>query len=216
MKIQMWYRWENINYYSQKFSGRFLASEIGFKNWKCQIFNNSSCLVRYQKILCWSPSDILFSIFLKYRQNVNHNIDGTMEPLSRQQGILWAEKAVLNHPGGIVFRLGGLYTLTRGALNNWLSRKTSESNSSPNGLINLIHYDDAAEAIVTALKVILIRLVKMWHIQTLAISKKSTIFVPSSWQLMKMINFHQISWGFEKNCWCFTHSQFWVCLYFFY
>ena len=85
-----------------------------------------------------------------------------MEPLSRQQGILWAEKAILNHPGGIVFRLGGLYTLKRGAHNNWLSGETSKSNSSPNGLINLIHYDDAAKAIITALKVIHIRLAKKW------------------------------------------------------
>ena len=76
-----------------------------------------------------------------------------MEPLSQQQGILWAEKAVLNHPGGIVFRLGGLYTLTRGAHNNWLSGKINESKSSPNGLINLIHYDDAAEAVMSAFKV---------------------------------------------------------------
>ena len=33
----------------------------------------------------------------------------------------------------------------RGAHNFWLSGKVLESPSSPNGLINLIHYDDAAQ-----------------------------------------------------------------------
>jgi len=68
---------------------------------------------------------------------------------SRAVGILQAEKKVLEHPGGIVLRLGGLYTLDRGAHNFWLS-KVRESASAPNGLINLVHYDDAAEACVAA------------------------------------------------------------------
>ena len=72
-----------------------------------------------------------------------------------------AETAVLKHPGGIVLRFGGLYTLTRGAHNFWLSGKISESKSSPNGLINLIHYDDAAEAVMSAFKVIFIWLAIM-------------------------------------------------------
>jgi len=67
------------------------------------------------------------------------------EDTSRKGHILKAEKAVLEHLGGIVLRLAGLYTLNRGAHNFWLSDKVLESPSSPNGLINLIHYDDAAQ-----------------------------------------------------------------------
>jgi len=68
------------------------------------------------------------------------------------RGILRAEKAVLRHPGGIVLRFGGLYTLTRGPHAFWLSGKISESKSEADGLINLVHYDDAAEAIMSAFK----------------------------------------------------------------
>ena len=38
-----------------------------------------------------------------------------------------------------------LFFRNRGAHNFWLSGKVLESPSSPNGLINLIHYDDAAQ-----------------------------------------------------------------------
>jgi len=69
---------------------------------------------------------------------------------TRSQGILSAEKAVLKNSGGIVLRYGGLYTLVRGAHNFWLSGKIQESSSAPNGLINLIHYDDAAEVVMSA------------------------------------------------------------------
>ena len=51
-----------------------------------------------------------------------------------------------------MLRYGGLYTLVRGATNNWLSGKIQESSSSPNGLINLIHYDDAAEVVMSVFK----------------------------------------------------------------
>ena len=45
---------------------------------------------------------------------------------------------------------------------------------------------------------------KTGHDQKLAINKKSTIFVQSLWNLVKMINswgnyFHQGSWGLDKN-----------------
>ena len=40
----------------------------------------------------------------------------------------------------------------RGAHHFWLSGKIRESSSSPNGLINLVHYDDAAEAVMSAFK----------------------------------------------------------------
>ena len=46
---------------------------------------------------------------------------------------------------------------------------------------------------------------KMRHIQKLAINEKSTIFVESSWNLVKMIiswgnRFPKVSWGLDKNC----------------
>ena len=61
---------------------------------------------------------------------------------------------IFNSPnaGGIVLRYGGLYTLVRGAANDWLSGKIQESSSAPNGLINFIHYDDAAEVLMSAFK----------------------------------------------------------------
>ena len=47
----------------------------------------------------------------------------------------------------------------------------------------------------------------------MAINKKSTIFVQSSWNLVEMINswvdhFHQVSWGLDKNCRFFINGQF--------
>ena len=54
--------------------------------------------------------------------------------------------------GGTVLRLGGLYHLRRGAHNYWVCSGKSPFASSPDGLINLIHYDDAAEAVLCALK----------------------------------------------------------------
>ena len=43
--------------------------------------------------------------------------------------------------------------------------------------------------------------------------KTSTIFVQSSWNLVKMIGpwgeyFHQVSWGLDQNCRLFTDGQF--------
>ena len=52
----------------------------------------------------------------------------------------------------------------------------------------------------------------MTFIQTLAASKKSTIFVQSSWNLLTTLtscgnDFHQVSWRLGKNCGFFTNSQ---------
>eukprot|EP00095_Tigriopus_kingsejongensis_P009169 maker-scaffold145_size311916-snap-gene-0.15 protein:Tk09169 transcript:maker-scaffold145_size311916-snap-gene-0.15-mRNA-1 annotation:"hypothetical protein GUITHDRAFT_64569" len=64
--------------------------------------------------------------------------------------ILDAEKASLDQ-GGAVVRLGGLYELNRGAHNFWLTNKDSYP-SAPHGLINLIHYQDAALCVVQLLE----------------------------------------------------------------
>ena len=47
----------------------------------------------------------------------------------------------------------------------------------------------------------------------LALIKKSTLFVLSLWNSVKMINswcdfFHQVSWGLNKKCGFFTKGQF--------
>ena len=68
---------------------------------------------------------------------------------------------------------------------------------------------------------------KMRQAQKLAINKKSTFFVLSSWNLVKIINswgnhFHKVSWEYNKNCGFFTNDQcfnmsrfFWLRLYIF-
>ena len=55
--------------------------------------------------------------------------------------------------------------------------------------------------------------VKNIHIEKLAISKKSTFFDLSSWNLVKIItiwgyHFHQVSWRLGKKCGFFTNGQF--------
>mmetsp|Transcript_9357 Transcript_9357/g.14034 ORF Transcript_9357/g.14034 Transcript_9357/m.14034 type:complete len:352 (-) Transcript_9357:253-1308(-) len=67
----------------------------------------------------------------------------------RTKILLDSEKVVLD-AGGCVVRLAGLYTLQRGAHSYWLQR--GQVSGSPEGLINLIHYDDAASLVMTALK----------------------------------------------------------------
>jgi len=68
----------------------------------------------------------------------------------RSATLLRAEEAVLKN-GGVVLRFSGLYAQTRGPHNYWLSGKASEFSSRANGLINLIHYDDAANCILKVL-----------------------------------------------------------------
>ena len=86
--------------------------------------------------------------------------------------MLHAENAVLSM-GGCALRLAGLYSLDRGAHNYWLEKfgGSSSSSSSTNnddnnnyeipgtvpsrgdGIINLLHYEDAASAVISALMV---------------------------------------------------------------
>lgn len=54
--------------------------------------------------------------------------------------------------GGCVLRLAGLYSLERGAHNYWLEKAGGHINGSKDGIINLLHYDDAAGSCVAALK----------------------------------------------------------------
>lgn len=64
--------------------------------------------------------------------------------------LLQAEAACLEQ-GGLVLRLAGLYTLDRGAHNYWLT-SGKDVVGRADGIINLLHYDDAAGACLKALK----------------------------------------------------------------
>jgi hypothetical protein len=66
----------------------------------------------------------------------------------RMSKILDAEQAVLKS-GGLVIRLAGLYTQTRGPHTFWLAR--GEVGAPQDGIINLLHYEDAARAAMAGL-----------------------------------------------------------------
>jgi nucleoside-diphosphate-sugar epimerase len=53
--------------------------------------------------------------------------------------------------GGCNLRLAGLYSLQRGPHNFWLTSDKGVSGG-PSGIINMLHYDDAASACLAALK----------------------------------------------------------------
>lgn len=72
---------------------------------------------------------------------------GTTE---RAQRMIRAEEAVLSFPGGVAVRLAGLYSLFRGPHVYW-SRKGFVPGSAESQ-VNMIHYDDAALAVVCALR----------------------------------------------------------------
>ena len=66
-----------------------------------------------------------------------------------------AERNALSR-GGCAIRLAGLYTLERGAHNYWLERfgtrtGTDKAQGRGDGIVNLLHYDDAAGAVMAAL-----------------------------------------------------------------
>jgi len=77
----------------------------------------------------------------------------TSDPESnpRTERLLKAERGTLQN-GGCVLRLAGLYTLDRGAHNYWLTSGKEQIQGREDGILNLLHYDDAAGACVAALK----------------------------------------------------------------
>ena len=66
---------------------------------------------------------------------------------------LQSAEAVVKEVGGTSLRLAGLYTLERGAHNFWLMGGKPEVGGRSDGLVNLLHYDDAAGSVVAALQV---------------------------------------------------------------
>ena len=59
--------------------------------------------------------------------------------------LIAAEESVLSR-GGSVVRLAGLYSMDRGPHTFWLKNGTVSSNA--DGLVNTLHYDDAARVAV--------------------------------------------------------------------
>ena len=79
----------------------------------------------------------------------------TLDPETnpRSGRMIYAEQEVIAL-GGCALRLAGLYTKERGAHNYWLEKcQESGVQGRPDGIINLLHYDDAASACLSALKV---------------------------------------------------------------
>lgn len=74
--------------------------------------------------------------------------DSPVADSPRAAKLLAAEAKVLQ-AGGAVTRLAGLYLIDRGAHNFWLSQKEVAQRS--DGLINQVHYRDAADCAVAAL-----------------------------------------------------------------
>lgn len=74
---------------------------------------------------------------------------GALSDSGSAQRMLAAEEAA-QRGGSAVLRLAGLYDLERGPHSYWL--KVGVVKGAPNGLINLVHYDDAAQAVVDAIK----------------------------------------------------------------
>jgi len=69
----------------------------------------------------------------------------------RATRLLQAENACLSHSGAVL-RLAGLYNLERGPHSFWL-RSSKTVQGRPDGIINMLHYDDAARACISALLV---------------------------------------------------------------
>ena len=81
-------------------------------------------------------------------EEVNEKSPLTNTP--RAQRLIDAENAAKSN-GGAVLRLAGLYLLERGAHNYWLT-SGKDVDGRADGIINLLHYDDAAGACLAALK----------------------------------------------------------------
>lgn len=111
----------------------------------------------------WSGNDSGGSFVFTSSGGVYEGVDGetvtescpTLNPEAnpRQGKLINAERESIAS-GGCALRLAGLYTLERGAHNYWLE-KCSETGvqGREDGIVNLLHYDDAASAALAALTV---------------------------------------------------------------
>lgn len=108
----------------------------------------------------WSPSDpgsvfVFTSAGSVYQENSGAEVDEMSATVRTERSgkLLDGEQHVVAG-GGCVVRLGGLYSGEQGAHNFWCGggAETKEFSSKGNGLINLVHYEDAAEAVIKCLQ----------------------------------------------------------------
>ncbi len=128
-----------------------------------QVHRQEECLFLLQAVECeFSIMNIqsfivghLLVFFTRYGPGeseivVVSEVSPTPDPKDnpRSARLLGAEKVVLENGGGCL-RLAGLYTMERGAHNFWLTSGKDVSGRDE-GIINLLHYDDAAGAAMAA------------------------------------------------------------------
>ncbi|GMI02485.1 hypothetical protein TrVE_jg11971 [Triparma verrucosa] len=70
-------------------------------------------------------------------------------PTPRQSNLQSGESAILSHPNGYIIRLAGLWTSTRGPHRYWVENGSVKGD--PSGGVNLLHYSDAATAVIKCL-----------------------------------------------------------------
>eukprot|EP01041_Mallomonas_annulata_P011016 gene11017-23014_t len=68
---------------------------------------------------------------------------------SRSKKMISAEESISSR-GGSILRLAGLYTSSRGPHTMWLRNGTIDGNA--DGVVNMLHYEDAAHAAIAALQ----------------------------------------------------------------
>ena len=86
-----------------------------------------------------------------FRENTGGQVDEVSDTVETERATaLLAGEEVVVGGGGCVLRLGGLYTAHSGPHNYW--GRGGEFSAKPGGLINLLHYEDAAGAVVSCLQ----------------------------------------------------------------
>lgn len=104
-------------------------------------------------VACWrgpSAGRLVFTSTAGAYAEENGGVVTEGSPTTPGGGRLGAAEAVIATAGGTVVRLAGLYALGRGAHKFWVRRGSVGGN--PDGLVNMLHYDDAAAAVVAALQ----------------------------------------------------------------
>eukprot|EP01035_Chromulina_nebulosa_P017849 gene17849-23462_t len=95
-------------------------------------------------------SMIFTSSIAVYGESLGNTVDENFRLDLRSQkstSMIAAEESILSR-GGAVVRLAGLYTSTRGPHSYWLT--IDKVDGAADGLINLIHYEDAASIVLLA------------------------------------------------------------------
>lgn len=115
-----------------------------------------SCIFGNPMLTNGTASVISF-IGFSYGAGSNREVVNEDSPVADPKGNPRSERlinaeAIVRENGGACLRLAGLYTLERGAHNFWLSSGKDVSGRE-DGIINLLHYDDAAGSCLAALSV---------------------------------------------------------------